>query len=149
MFLLESAFKKYPKKVTVLNSLEAVVTTNAEPTLKALVSQRTRWAAKAKVYKNWNIKLVGLAVFAMNILLICLAILNIFGFFSAKLFWLTFLIKFNIDALILYPTARFFKQESVLKSYIICSFLYPLFSVSSVFFCFSSGYTWKRRHFKA
>lgn len=148
VFLLEAAFKKYPDKVRVLNSLEAVVTTNSEPSLKALLSQRTRWAAKATSYKNWNIKLVGLVVFAMNLLLITVAVLSLLGLFNIKFFFLIFLIKFNIDAVVLYPMARFFKQESVLKSYALSSFLYPLFSLISVFLGFTKGYTWKQRTFK-
>jgi len=148
VFLLEAAFKKYPEKVSVLNSLEAVITTNVEPNLKALLSQRTRWAAKATSYNNWHIKVVGLCVFMMNLLLISLLILSLLGFFNVKLFLLTFLIKFNIDALILYPMVRFFKQELVLKSYVLSSFLYPIFSVTSVFLGFTKGYTWKQRQFR-
>ncbi len=148
VFLLEAAFKKYPNRVSVLNSLEATVTTNTEPSFKKLLSQRTRWAAKATSYKNATIKIVGLIVFAMNLLLITVAVLSLFGLFSLKVFLLIFLIKFNIDVVVLYPMARFFKQEIVLKSYVLSSFLYPLFSVMSVFLGFTKGYTWKQRKFK-
>lgn len=147
VFLLEAAQKKYPDKVMVLNSLEAAVSTYTEPTLKKLLSQRTRWAAKASAYKNANIKIVGLIVFTMNLLLIILGILSLLGFLSPKIFWLIFLSKFNIDAFILYGMARYFKQESVLKSYILSSFLYPLFSATSVLLGFTIGYTWKERKF--
>jgi len=44
--------------------------------------------------------------------------------------------------------AQFFKQKSVLKSYLLSSFLYPLFSISSVFLGFTKTYTWKNRTFK-
>jgi poly-beta-1,6-N-acetyl-D-glucosamine synthase len=148
VFLLEAALKKYPDKVTVLNSLEATVSTQTESTFKKLLSQRTRWAAKASAYKNTPIKIVGLIVFAMNLLLIVLGVLSFFKFFSIQLFGLIFLLKFNIDALILYSTARYFKQESVLKSYILSSFLYPLFSVTSVLLGMTNGFTWKDRKFK-
>jgi len=148
VFLLESAFKKYPEKVTVLNSLEATVCTNTEPSLKKLVSQRTRWAAKATAYKSWPIKIVGIIIFMMNFYLIVGGIFSLFGLIPDKLFWFVFLVKFNLDALILYTTARYFKQESALKSYVISSFLYPLFSVTSVFLGLTKGYTWKERQFK-
>jgi len=147
VFLLESALKRHPDKVTVLNSLEASVTTHTEPIFKKLLSQRTRWAAKASAYKNAHIKTVGLIVFAMNLLLIVLGVLSLLGLFKSQLFLLIFLVKFNIDALILYSTARYFKQESVLKSYILSSFLYPLFSVTSVFLGLTNGFTWKGRKF--
>jgi len=148
VFLLEAAAKKYPNKVVVLNCLESVVATKSEPTFKALLAQRTRWAAKATAYQNQNIKIVGLIVFAMNFLLISTGILSLFGLFSAKLFLLLFLIKFNIDAFILFYMAKFCKQESVLKSYVFSSFLYPFFSVTSVLLGLTKGYTWKERQFK-
>lgn len=148
VFLLEAAAKKYPDKVMVLNSLEAVVTTKPESTLKALLAQRTRWAAKATSYKNWNIKMLGLIVFLMNILCLLSGILSLFSLYPIKLFWFIFLIKFNIDALILYQMAKIFKQEMALKSYFLSSLLYPLFSVISVLRGFTKGYAWKNRNFK-
>jgi len=148
VFLLEATFKRHPDKVTVLNSLDAVVSTHTEPTFKKLLAQRTRWAAKATAYKSWSLKIVGLIVFAMNLSLILSGFLSIFGLFSVKLFWFIFLIKFNLDALILYNVASIFKQESVLKSYLLSSFLYPFFSVLSVLLGFTNGYTWKQRKFK-
>ncbi|NCP21703.1 MAG: glycosyltransferase [Flavobacteriales bacterium CG_4_8_14_3_um_filter_35_10] len=148
VFLLEAAANKYPDKVMAVNSLETVVSTNVEPTLKALLSQRMRWAAKATAYKNWPIKAMGLIVFAMNFLCLLAAVLSLLSLVSAKLFWIIFLIKFTIDGLVLYPMAQFFKQKSVLKSYLLSSFLYPLFSVTSVFLGFTKAYTWKNRAFK-
>lgn len=148
VFLLEAAVKKYPDKIMVLNSLEAVVNTNPEPTIKALLSQRKRWAAKANAYHNWNIKLVGLIVLAMNLWLLTSGILSLFGLFNLKLFWILFLIKFNTDAFMLFPMAKYFKQESALKSYLLSSFLYPVFSVLSVILGLSTSYRWKNRNFK-
>jgi len=148
VFLLEAAMQKYPKQVAVINSLEAVVTTHPEPTLKALLAQRARWAAKVTSYNNWSIKLVGLVVFTMNSLLVGLAVLSLLKLFSFKLFLFAFLIKFNADALVLYRIARFFKQEQVLKSYLLSSLLYPLFSVTSAFLGLTKGYTWKKRYFR-
>jgi len=148
VFLLESAFKKYPDKVAVLNSLDAVISTNTESTLKKLISQRTRWAAKGLTYKSWPIKIIGLIVFMMNLYLIVGGILSLFDLLSAKLFWFVFLVKFNLDAFILFKIARFFKQESVLKSYVLSSFLYPLLSITSVFLGLTKGFTWKDRKFK-
>ena len=148
VFLLEEAVKKHPDKVVVINSLDAVVATKPEPTFKALLSQRMRWAAKATSYNNLHIKIVGFIVFAMNLVLVSTAVLSLFGLFSAKFFLLLFLVKFNIDAFILFSIAKFFKQESVLKSYVFSSILYPFFSVASVILGFTSSYQWKKRTFK-
>lgn len=148
VFLLEAAVAKYPDKVLVLNSLEGVVSTNAEPTINALLSQRMRWAAKATSYHNWITKIVGLIVFAMSLLMITSGILSLFNMFDVKLFFILLLIKFIIDALILFPMAHFFKQKSALKSFVFSSLLYPLFSVTSVMLGFTKIYTWKNRDFK-
>jgi len=148
VFLLESALEKHPEKIAVLNSLEAVVSTTPEPTLKALLAQRTRWAAKAVAYKSRLIKIVGSIVFAMNVFLVLGFFLNLIGLFPVKLFWVLFLIKFNTDAVILYRMTVYFKQEKIFKSYMLSSFLYPIFSVTSVLLGLTKGFTWKERKFK-
>jgi hypothetical protein len=59
-----------------------------------------------------------------------------------------FLIKFNVDFILLYKTAIFFKQQDALKSYLLSSILYPFFSVSVALLSFKNNYYWKGRRFK-
>ncbi|MEY8850053.1 glycosyltransferase [Psychroserpens sp. XS_ASV72] len=148
IFLLQKAVQNNKNEVQFLKNEHAVVYTIPLSNFKDLVSQRIRWAAKTSNYNSVFGKMTGIIVFSMNGLLICLPLFYIAQLISAKALTLILLIKFSIDFLLLFKSARFFNQEEYLKSYIQSSFLYPFFSVyvaiSSVF----KGYKWKDRAYK-
>ncbi len=148
IFLLEKVAKNYPTQLHYLKSAQAVVLTKAQPTWAALVSQRVRWAAKTSAYNNWFGKLTGLIVLLMNTLIITSTILAIVGAFNVKVFFYLLIIKFNIDFYLIYKSAVFFNQRSVLKSYIVAFLFYPFFSVYVAITSIFSNYTWKGRSFK-
>ena len=66
-------------------------------------------------------------------------------FISLKIALALFVIKFSIDFLLLFKTARFFKQENLLLSYLFSSLIYPIFSVYIAFLSFFKSYHWKGR----
>lgn len=148
IFLLEKIINQFPNKVKYLKSVDALVTTKPEKTWKQFIQQRIRWASKTTAYNNPFGKIVGIIVLITNayfLLLLALAILN-------KITWqhfgLFFLIKFNIDFLLLYKTSIFFKQPTALKAYLISSFLHPFFLVIIAMLSFKKEYEWKGRKFK-
>ena len=148
IFLLEKALEKYPEKAMYLKSRTVLVTTKPQPSIAALIQQRLRWAAKTSSYNNTFGKLVGLIVFCMNALIIFVALLIIIDALRFELLILIFALKFFLDAFLINKSAYFFKQPFKVKSYILSSLLYPLFSVyitvNSIFF----GFKWKDRVFK-
>lgn len=147
VFLLEK-FRKAHLKTAFLKSRQAIVTTLAQPDWKSLFSQRIRWAAKTSALENSLGKGVGIVVFFMNFSLV----LGLFAFFyaglSGKIFFFLFLLKFNVDFLLLYRSAAFFEREKIMKNYWWSSAIYPFFSSSVAILSFFSGYTWKGRSFK-
>jgi biofilm PGA synthesis N-glycosyltransferase PgaC len=147
IFMLEKVLNKNPESVHYLKNQKAIVSTTAEETIKGLISQRVRWASKTAVSKNKITKSIGFAILLMNTSIISLFVLSIIGSFSFKIFLYLFIIKLSIDFLLLYKTARFFKQEALLSSYVLCSILYPFFSVYIVFVSVFTGYKWKGRTF--
>ncbi len=148
LFLLEKILKQNASKVGYLKSAKAVVTTKPQSNFKSLVSQRVRWAAKTNNYNNGFGKVTALIVFAMNGCLVCLPLLCLARIVSIKTFAYLFLIKLAIDFLLLFKTARFLEQESVLTSYLFSSLLYPFFSVYIAFISIFTGYKWKGRQYK-
>jgi biofilm PGA synthesis N-glycosyltransferase PgaC len=148
IFLLEKMYDAFPGKVQFIKSKEAIVRTSAQETLKGLLQQRVRWAAKASSYHHYFGKLVGLIVFSTNALLIILLILSLLNSFSWSYFGLIFLLKFNIDFILLYKTATFFDQKEVLSSYFLSSLVYPFFTVYVGLLSFKKSYTWKGRSFQ-
>ncbi len=148
LFLLEKMVARYPENVHFLKSDKAIITTKPESTLKKLISQRIRWAAKATSYKNNFSKLVSLSVFSINFLLIILFLGSIIGYYSWLLFVLVFILKFCLDFMLLFKTATFFKQQSVLKHYFWSSIIYPIFIIFIALSSFTSSYSWKGRTYK-
>lgn len=147
IFLLEKAVHKYPEHVHYLKNEHAIVETLAQPNFKSLISQRVRWASKSSSYGSLFAKLSGIIVFLMNGFLVCAPLLVLANFISVKILMYTFIIKFCIDFLLLFKTARFFNQESYLASYVFSSFMYPLFTVYVVFVSVFKGYKWKDRSY--
>ena len=147
IFMLEKVLNRNPESVHYLKNHKAIVSTTAEATIRGLISQRVRWASKTAVSKNKITKSIGFIILLMNASIISLFVLSIIGAFSFKIFLYLFVIKLSIDFLLLYKTARFFKQEALLSSYALCSILYPFFSVYIVFVSVFTGYKWKGRTF--
>jgi cellulose synthase/poly-beta-1,6-N-acetylglucosamine synthase-like glycosyltransferase len=145
IFLLQKALPKYSDKIHYLKAESAIVQTAPQHNVKNLVSQRVRWAAKTSSYNSLFGKLTGIIVFLMNGFLVCSPLLLLANFITYKTLVYTFIIKFGIDFLLLFKTARFFNQESYLASFVFSSFIYPFFSVYVVFISVFKGYKWKDR----
>ncbi|AUC82575.1 glycosyltransferase [Lacinutrix sp. Bg11-31] len=147
IFLLQKTIKNNKSDVKFLKSESAIVKTKAQPTLKTLISQRKRWAAKTSSYNSTFGKVVGLIVLLMNAVLVCGLTFVLLGLLHFKLILYIFIIKSLVDFLLLFKTARFFDQENQLSSFIFSIFLYPFFSVYIAFISLFTKYKWKDRSF--
>ncbi len=148
IFLLEKMTNQFPEKVKYLKSTKVIVTTKPETNLKQLIHQRIRWASKTTAYNNPFSKMVGIIVFTTNAYLVLLITLAILSKITWQHFGLFFLIKFNVDFLLLYKTSLFFNQQKALKTYLISSVLHPFFMVFIALYSFNKSYQWKGRVFK-
>ncbi|MCM8568670.1 glycosyltransferase [Gramella jeungdoensis] len=147
VFLLQT-LRKNGLKVSFLNSSGQMVYTKFQRDLPGLINQRIRWAAKTTGYKSWFGKFTGIIVFLMNLLLIIYAGLALVGLVPYHYVMLAFLLKFNVDFILIYKAAKFFKRESLMRSYFWCSILYPFFSVYVAGVSLFNGYEWKGRKFR-
>ncbi len=145
VFLLEKMNQKFPDKIQFIKSKEAIVLTTSKDSLRELIRQRVRWAAKTTGFNSFFAKLVGLLVFATNLLMVVCIILGALGQMSWAQVGLLFLLKFNVDFVFLHRSSQFFEQQDVMKSYFISSLLYPFYTVLIVCLSFKKGYTWKER----
>jgi cellulose synthase/poly-beta-1,6-N-acetylglucosamine synthase-like glycosyltransferase len=148
VFLLEKMYNRYPEKVKFLKSEEAVVQTATKGTLRELIHQRIRWAAKTSSYGHAYGKMVGSIVFLANTLIIILLILSLFNSFPWVYFGFFFLLKFNLDFILLYKTSSFFNQTHVLRAYFLSSLAYPFFAVFVALLSFRKSFKWKERTFQ-
>ncbi|RCW93918.1 glycosyltransferase family 2 protein [Winogradskyella arenosi] len=148
MFLLEKLIDHTPQNVHYLKAENAIVSTRLAEDFKSLIQQRIRWASKASRYKFWFSKLVGLVIFAGNLVFLALLIALIWPYIPIEISLSLLVLKWSIDLLLLYKTTRFFKQESQLRTYLLSSLLYPLFNVSIALLSLFTTYQWKGRRFK-
>ncbi|WBL22807.1 glycosyltransferase family 2 protein [Zunongwangia sp. HRR-M8] len=147
VFLLQK-FIQQQLKVTFLKDQNAIVKTKPQSSFKRLVQQRIRWASKTSAYTSNFAKLTGLIVFSMNIAFSLSLLFGIFKLFPFPYFMILFLVKFNLDFVLLYRGTIFFKNESLMRKYLISSVLYPFFSVYVAILSLFGGYNWKGRRFK-
>ena len=148
IFLMDKATKAFPNKVLYLKSKKALVFTYPQQSIRGLVHQRLRWAAKMTSYRNAFGKLVGLIVILMNVLMIITLIFTILG--SAKIAFLFSLcaLKMFLDLVLIKQSSHFFNQHISVIYYAFSSLLYPFFSVFIAVNSIFVGYKWKDRRFK-
>ena len=144
IFMLEK-MKFAQKKIDYLSHHEAQVKTLPPQNLKALFQQRVRWAAKTSAYKNPISLFTAVVVFLANLGFMVFALGAILKIMTWQAFLILFVVKFNIDFLILYNTAAFYQNLHLLKNYVIIAFLHPIFVTSTAMQSFLTSYEWKGR----
>lgn len=147
VFLLQK-FRNRGLKVSFLKSKELIVYTRFQQSLKSLINQRIRWAAKASLYKSKFAKFTGLVVFLMNLTLVVYAVLTFFNVVTYHYFLLAFLLKFNLDFIIIHKAAKWANRDALMRNYFWCSIVYPFYSIYIAVLSLFSGYEWKGRKFK-
>lgn len=148
IFLLEKVLKIDKNSVHYIKNHNVTILTKPELNFKNLKSQRVRWAAKTSKYNNIFSKLTAIVVLFMNGLLVCLPLLYVAQIVSLKTLVYTCAIKFLIDFLLLFKSARFFDQGQFLPSYFLSCILYPFFSIYVAFTSVFTSYKWKDRAYK-
>lgn len=147
VFLLQKLRKK-GFEVSFIKSEQAAVFTNYQKSLKSLLNQRIRWAVKTTSYPSFFAKFTGVIVFLMNFSLIAFTGLAFLELISYQFLMLIFLLKFNVDFVLIYKSAKFMNRESLMRHYLWSSIVYPFFTVYVAVFSLFNGYEWKGRRFK-
>lgn len=148
VFLLEKMLHRNEEEVDFIKSRAALVRTQPKKTWRALTEQRKRWASKSTSYKNGFAKTVGALVLLANFSLILGLILGLTGSMPWMYLGLLFVLKINVDFVLIYNTASLWQQQEAMKSFVVSSLLYPFFVVWVVLQSLSGSYDWKGRSFK-
>ena len=126
VFLLHS-IKRRNGKVAVLKSMEAIVLTGYQKTLKAFVRQRVRWASKSSKYRDGHIITTGLIIAAVNLLLLGLLFVAIVMPQYWLMWFVVFLLKYCVDYLFLLHIKPFFQMKFSFVTVFLLSILYPFY----------------------
>jgi poly-beta-1,6-N-acetyl-D-glucosamine synthase len=147
VFLLQN-LRKAGREVFFIKNKEASVYTGYQKSIPALINQRNRWAAKTSAYPSLFAKLTGIVVFLMNFSLIVFTGMALFKLFPYKILMFAFLMKFNVDFILIYKSVKFMKRESLMRQYLWSSLIYPFFTSYIALTALYQGYEWKGRKFK-
>jgi poly-beta-1,6-N-acetyl-D-glucosamine synthase len=147
-FLMHKMAEKWPGKVCFLKAPDATVYTKAQPTLKAFLAQRIRWASKWKSYQNRPAQRLALLVFTVNLLLFLAIPAVLYGKISFTMFISAYLVKFATDGLFLVPVLRFLKQENLTVTIFWVQLFYVPYVVLTALAGLFGKYTWKGRRIR-
>jgi len=146
VFLLQKAVAKVPEQVHYLKSENNIVLTKPLDSWKALFHQRVRWASKAGSYQSFFGKDLAVIVFTANLFCLLPFAFCLFGKMSWLEFGIVLIIKFTIDAILLFKTNKFLTGNR-LRYLVLGSLFYPFFSVAVALYAMVGSYEWKGRRF--
>jgi cellulose synthase/poly-beta-1,6-N-acetylglucosamine synthase-like glycosyltransferase len=145
VFLLQKAMARFPEKVHYLKSTNNIVTTGPLNDWKSLFYQRVRWASKTTSYQSGFGKLLGVVVLMGNLCWLLAVGLWAFGLTPIENLIVLSLLKFSVDAVLIFKTNAFLGQKT--QYFVLSSLLYPFFSVCVAFYSLFGKYEWKGREF--
>src|SRR5690606_13494915 len=112
---LHKVAEKYADRIHFCRSREAVVFTDAKPTLAAFISQRRRWASKSTKYKDKRVVALGISIWLFNVALL----VGLVHFFVTlpevnSLFLIAFGLKVLAEFLFILPLCLFARRRSLI-----------------------------------
>lgn len=146
--LLHKMAARYNQKIGFLKNRNAIVYTQAKPTLGEFIQQRKRWASKSTRYKNKSIIVLGVLVWLFNLSIVLNTLAGFFNpiFFSVALLQLIF--KISLEFIFLWAVTRFARRRELMV-------LSPILSVMHIIYILFIGiagnsgkYKWKGRMVK-
>ena len=148
MLLMQKIAQRFPAKVFYLLSKDAIVSTRAAKTWKEFFGQRIRWASKATDYNDIKIFSTLFLVYFFNCALLALFIS---GFWMPSL-WLGLLsmliLKTTIELLFIYPVAKFYNKQNLIKWFPIFQPLHIVYTVIAGWLGVFGSFEWKGRRVK-
>ncbi|OUJ72219.1 glycosyltransferase [Hymenobacter crusticola] len=147
-FLLHKLHAAYPTGIHFLKEAAAIVRTSAQPTLRALLRQRVRWASKWQHYEQAAPRRLAVLVLLANV-----------GLFAGlvSLFWLphgwplvlaAWGVKLGADVWFLLPVLGFFRRQPWLRWLPVLQLAYAPYALATGLLGLRGGYEWKGRRVK-
>ncbi len=112
--LLHKVAERYADRIGFCKSAEAIVYTDAKPTLRELLSQRKRWASKSTKYKNKAIVALGVSIWLFNVALLAAGGLALFLPGYTTVLFCALAAKFVVEWVFLRPLVKFAGRKHLL-----------------------------------
>lgn len=146
-FLVRKMDSKFPNGVRFLKNSDAIVQTDAPKSLRELVNQRRRWAAKWKHHTGFLSSFIPLLIFMANTCAIVAMAGALVGYYRIECFGFLGM-KALFDFIIMKVSTRFLRVNYGLFYWALLEIIYPFYVV---FFGIASNfgkYSWKGREYK-
>lgn len=145
MLLMHKIWQQYPQQVHYLKSPDAIVSSAAQESWRAFISQRIRWASKAGHYQDKRFWPVLLLVYGTNLMFPALAVLSVC--YAGWWPWLLTALGVKILAEwpLMFAAARFFNRLSLLTWFVLLQPLHIMYIIISGLLGQSGTYEWKGR----
>jgi glycosyltransferase involved in cell wall biosynthesis len=147
-FLLHKLHKAYPEGIYFLKAADAIVRTGAQPTLRALLMQRVRWASKWRHYEQTAPRYLAVLVLLANMALLIGLIGLLFSPRSWPLVLAAWMVKLGADVWFLRPVLAFFRRRRWLLWLPVLQLAYAPYALAAGLLGLRGGYTWKGREIK-
>jgi cellulose synthase/poly-beta-1,6-N-acetylglucosamine synthase-like glycosyltransferase len=145
MMLMKKVERAYPNSLAYVKCRDAIVFTDAMPTLSSFLQQRIRWASKNKSLNDSKIKWVLAFVFFVNVSLLATILLLL----AQPTFWFYVLILLIIKGIVEYffvkDIAHFFDRKDYLPYLFLLQPLHIFYMVFVAILGLFSTYQWKGR----
>jgi cellulose synthase/poly-beta-1,6-N-acetylglucosamine synthase-like glycosyltransferase len=141
VFLLHSV-KKNKGEILWLESMKALVSTEAAGNLRTLLRQRARWISKAGGYSDHATRLTAIVTFVTILLQLFTLMAGIFRFDYFILFLAVFIIKSAVEYLILVNRAGSYDKKVMPGYFIPAQFIYPFYVLTALFICLGRSLTY-------
>jgi cellulose synthase/poly-beta-1,6-N-acetylglucosamine synthase-like glycosyltransferase len=146
--LLHKIAARYKNKIGFLKNREAIVYTQAKPSLDAFIQQRKRWASKSTRYKNKLIIALGVLVWLFNLSIVVNIVLGLFNKEYLAVAGTQLLIKLAIELLFLVDVTRFAKRSALLVLLPALNLMHIVYIIYIGIAGNSGKYNWKGRMVK-
>jgi len=146
VFLIHQMTRQFGKQsIHFLKDPDTIVRTKPPQHLSQFISQRIRWASKAKGYRTaWSVT-VPLVVSFFNLMLATSFIAGFFKNWFFAIFGLYILLKFLVDLPVILNFMSFSNKRKLRFFILPLELLYPFYIVITAFFSLFIRFEWKGR----
>jgi len=146
--LLHKIAARYDNRIGFLKNKDAIVYTEAKPTLSEFIQQRKRWASKSTRYKNKSIIVLGVLVWLFNLSIVINLIAGIFRLQNLEIGLFQLLAKMMVEMLFLSRITRFAKRQELLTLIPALNLMHIVYIIYIGIAGNSGKYNWKGRMVK-
>ncbi|WDF69370.1 glycosyltransferase [Sphingobacterium oryzagri] len=143
---LHKVAEKHAEKIGFCKSREAIVYTDAKPTLRSFISQRKRWASKSTKYRDKRVVALGVSIWLFNLAFLAAAVHFVIDLPHVHVLFLgSFALKVLAELIFIAPLCGFARRSKLLWNLPLLSLVHAVYLVYIGVAGNIGKYDWKGR----